>query len=341
MNTYRTSVFAELSIILLPALLLFTGCGRSPSRHPDPISDTGFYLDTVVTITLYGVADDSLIQDCFSLMADYEALLSRTRPGSDVWKINHSQGEPVQVSPDTADLIRRSLYYSGLSDGAFDVTIAPVTDLWDFTGEGQPSLPDPAQLSEALAHVDYRNILLEDTSVTLSDPQSAIDLGGIAKGYIADRLKEFLLTNGRESGLIGGIIDLGGNILTVGSKPDGSSWRIGVRRPFAQTAAELAATVTCSDLSLVTSGTYERYFELDGTLYHHILDPQTGYPADTDLSSVSILASSSMDCDALSTSCFLLGLDQGMALIETLADTEALFITENGELYRSSGFPQE
>lgn len=340
MNKHKPAVFVGLALLLL-SLLLPTGCGRSASPGEEPVSDTGFYLDTTVTLTLYGVPDDALIQSCFALIEEYEARLSRTRPGSDVWNINHSQGEPVEVSPDTAELIRTALSYSDLSHGAFDITIAPVTDLWDFQGDGPHSLPDSRQLEEALTHVGYHNLLVDGSSVTLTDPKAAIDLGGIAKGYIADRLKEFLLSEGPKNGLTGGIIDLGGNILTVGSKPDQSPWRIGVRKPFGETARQLAATVTGSDVSLVTSGTYERYFELEGTLYHHLLDPQTGYPADTGLSGVSILSDSSMDCDALSTTCFLLGLDQGMALIESLEDTEALFITEDGELHRSSHFPKE
>lgn len=333
--------FVIASLILSLALLLSTGCNLSVSSKSQPVSGTGFYFDTVVKITLYGVTDDSLIQECFSLMADYESLLSRTREGSDVYNINHSHGKPIEVSEDTASLIKIALHYAEISDGAFDITIAPATDLWDFEGEGEHALPDPEQLSKALAHVDYRNIELDGSTVTLKDPEAAIDLGGIAKGYIADRLKEFLMDGSAASGLTGGLIDLGGNLLTIGTKPDNTPWKLGIRKPFAETASELSATVTVSDLSLVTSGTYERYFEKDGTLYHHILNKETGYPANTALSSVSILSGSSVDCDALSTTCFLLGLDKGMELIESLEDTEALFIAENGDLYRSSGFPSE
>ena len=339
MKKYIHSVTA--SLILSLALLLSAGCGLSGSSGEKPVSDTGFYLDTVVTITLYGVQDDSLIRDCFSLIADYESVLSRTREGSDVWKINHSQGAPTEVSKDTASLIQTALHYAEISKGSFDITIAPVTDLWNFEGEGEHSLPDQTQLSEALTHVDYRNIILDGTTVTLKDPEAAIDLGGIAKGYIADRLKEYLLDKGVSAGLTGGLIDLGGNLLTIGTKPGNTLWKLGVRKPFAETAAELSATVTVRDLSLVTSGTYERYFEKDGTLYHHILNKETGLPADTGLSGVSVLSPSSTDCDALSTTCFLLGPDKGMELIETLEDTEALFITEDGALLRSSGFPEQ
>lgn len=321
--------------LLLCLVFLLTGCNPASTKK-EPVSDTGFYFDTVVSITLYNVENDSLIQDCFSLMADYEALLSRTREGSDVWNINHSQGTPVEVSEDTATLIQTALHYAKVSQGAFDITIAPVTDLWDFQGEGEHFLPNPEELADALTHVDYQNIVLNGTTVTLLDPDAAIDLGGIAKGYIADRLKEFLVSQGITSGFI----DLGGNLLTIGTKPDGTPWKMGIRKPFAETTSQLCATASITDDSLVTSGTYERYFEKNGTLYHHILNIETGYPADTGLVSVSILAPDSVDCDALSTACFLLGLERGMELIEAQKDTEALFITEDGTLHRSSGFPE-
>lgn len=322
-------------ILLLVFSFLLCGCSLVSASRSEPVTGTGFYFDTVVTLTLYD-ADESLIQECFAQMADYEALLSRTREGSDVWNINHSQGQTAEVSPITASLLETALSYAELSNGAFDPTIAPLTDLWDFQGEGTHSLPAESDLEEALRHVGYEKVHLNGTSVTLTDPETAIDLGGIAKGYIADLLKEFLLSRGITSGLI----DLGGNLLTIGSKPDGSPWKLGIRKPFSQTASELCAAVSITDDSLVTSGSYERCFELDGTRYHHILEKTTGYPANTGLTSVSITSHFSVDCDALSTVCFLLGLEDGMQLIESLENTEALFITEDGTLHRSSGFPE-
>lgn len=334
MKTYIKYILSGL--FLFSPLLFCSGCSSTSTKNT-PVSDTGFFFDTVVNITLYNTKDTSLIEECFSLMKKYEDLLSRTRENSDIWKINHSEGKPVEVSEDTIFLLQTALHYAQLSDGAFDISIAPVTDLWDFKNEAETAVPDETRIKEALSHVNYKNITITDRTVTLLDPKAAIDLGGIAKGYIADRLKAFLVSQGITSGLI----DLGGNLLTIGSKPDGSDWKMGVRKPFAETASQLSATVTFSDASLVTSGTYERYFKKDGILYHHLLDPATGVPASTGLTSVSILASSSTDCDALSTTCFLLGLKDGMALIETLPDTEALFISEDGSLHRSSGFPTE
>ncbi len=317
--------------------LLLGGCAQTPAGAAsldDKLSDTGFFLDTVVTVTLYQKDARQLIDECFTLMNDYENMLSRTREGSDIWNINHSGGEPVTVSEETAGLIEKALYYAELSGGTFDPTIAPVVSLWDFQGEGEHTLPDEDALAEALTHVGYENVELDGTTVTLTDPDAAIDLGGIAKGYIADCLKDYLVSQGVECGLI----DLGGNILTVGRRPDGKEFTIGIRRPFSS-ATDLIGTVTVDGKSVVTSGTYERYFELDGVLYHHILDPEDGYPFDNGLTSVTILSSQSVDGDALSTACFTLGLEDGMELVESLDGIEAMFITEDMELHKSSGFP--
>lgn len=324
-------------LLCLSLILPLSGWSHSSRSFPAPITDTGFYFDTVVNLTLYDTVDQELTGECFSLMADYETMLSRTREGSDIWNVNHSNGQPTEVSAETAALIETALKYCELSDGVFDITIAPVMDLWDFHETKAPSLPEEAMLKEALSHVNYKKVLLEGTTVTLADPKAAIDLGGIAKGYIADQLKEFLLSKGVSSGLI----DLGGNILTIGEKPDGQSWRIGIRKPFGETAADIIAIAIVDDQSMVTSGTYERYFEKDGILYHHILNPENGYPADTGLQSVSILSSSSADGDALSTVCFLLGKERGMELIESLDGIEAMFVTEGQHIYQTSGFPRD
>ncbi len=322
---------------ILPVVLLFALC-LCGCRRQDPsaqISDVGFYFDTVVELRLNGTSDQKLIDRCFEKMGQYEALLSRTREGSDVWKINHSAGKPVEVSDDTAALIALAQKYYELSDGAFDITVAPYVTIWDFPNNtGQ--IPAEASIAAARIHVGLPLLHLDGNTVTLDDPRASVDLGGIAKGYIADRLKEFL----EEEGVTSGYINLGGNMLTIGSKPGDIPWNIGIRRPFGE-ASDTIATVKVDGLSVVTSGPYERYFEKDGKIYHHILDPASGYPVWNGLASVTILSESSADGDALSTACFVLGLERGMELIESLDDIEALFVTEDGELCYSSGFPEE
>ncbi len=320
------------------ALLLavsLTGSALPASAEEEPLTGTAFFLDTVVTYTIYGSEDEMILSACNALLAQYENLFSRTIEGSDIWNINHSKGEPVHVSEETAYLIETALYVSELSGGAFDPTTAVLSDLWDVVNN-PGVLPSEEEIEDALSHVDYTAISVDGTTVTLSDEEAAIDLGGIAKGYIADALADYLRSLGIESALI----NLGGDVQTMGTKPDGSRWNIGVLQPFGE-ASDLITVVSCDGDSLVTSGTYERYFELDGRIYHHIIDPKSGYPTDNSLTSVSILSDSSMLGDALSTACFVLGLEEGMDLLESLDGFEGLFITEDNTMVRTSGFPEE
>lgn len=305
---------------------MLTGC-----QTAEPISQTDFYFDTVVSVTLYERAQEELLASCMDLCEKYESLLSRSIATSDISLINKSGGRPVTVSSDTIAILKKGLYYGELSDGAFDVTIAKASSLWDFKSSS-PALPDAAALTDACSHIDYRKVQISGNTVTLLDPDARIDLGGIAKGYIADCLKEYLLSNGVEHA----VINLGGNVLTIGNKPDGTPYRIGIRKPFDE-QSDILKTLDITDSSVVSSGSYERYFTLNRQLYHHILDPQTGFPVDSGLSGVTIVSSSSMDGDALSTACFVLGKEKGMELIRSLDGIDALFIENDGTV--SATFP--
>lgn len=315
-----------LTLSLLSFLLI--SCGG----QKEPLARTGFYFDTVITVTLYDKQSEKLLDECFSLAETYENRLSKTRENSDVWNINHGNGQPVSVSEDTLTLLRCALSYAVLSDGKTDPTIGTVTELWDFSASSAAIIPSQEDLDEALSHVGYRNITISGDTVSLFDPQTEIDLGFIAKGYIADRMKDYLVSQGVTSATI----NLGGNVLTIGSRPDGAPFRIGIQKPFAPTGT-VALTLPVADMSVVSSGVYERYFEADGKLYHHILDTKTGYPIQNNLFEVTILSPSSMDGDALSTTCFVLGLEKGMAFIESLDHTEAVFLTSDGGIHASSG----
>lgn len=314
--------FSLLCLLLLSSIL--TGC----SAPKEPISQNGFLLDTVINITIYDTSDTSLLSESFAICEQYEQLLSRTIEDSDISKINKASGKPVSVSKDTIELIKKSIDYSKLSNGAFDITISPLSDLWDF--KNNKKVPDQTAIDEAKSLVNYHTIKLTKDTVTLENPRASIDLGAIAKGFIADKIKTYLISEGVTSA----IIDLGGNVLTIGSKPDGSSWNIGIQKPFDERNTPITS-VSLKDESVVTSGVYERYFEKDGIIYHHILDPSTGYPYENGLLSVSILSESSVDGDALSTTCFALGLDKGMAFIESLPGVDAIFITDDEVLHDS------
>lgn len=321
--------FSLIFISLNTITFLFSGCSFKPS----PISKTGFYFDTVISVTIYDSNDEALLDECFVLADKYENMLSRTKEGSDIWNINHAKSMPVSVSKDTADLLSISLKYAKLSDGKVDPTIGAISPLWNFSESSDHIIPDYDKLTEAVSHVNYKSITISDNrSVTLSDSLAQIDLGFIAKGFIADRMKDYLCSQGVESALI----NLGGNVVAIGSKPNGDSFHVGIQEPFAATGST-AATLPVNDLSVVSSGIYERYFELNGNIYHHILDTETGYPIRNNLFEVTILSPYSVDGDALSTTCLVLGLEKGMELIESLDGIEALFITDDGVLHTSSG----
>lgn len=325
---------SKIILLFICAALLLTGCTNSGKSVEKTVSLTDFYFDTVVSITIYdGNTDKSfndIINSCFEKCADFEKIISKAISDSETSKINTSAGQTIEISDTEAELIAKSLYYSNLTDGAFDITIEPLSTLWNF-GHDSAKVPSDNEIRHALSHVNYKNVQLAGNNITLKDTDASIDLGGIAKGFIADKLKDYLISEGITSALV----NLGGNVVTIGCKPGGDDFKIGITKPFSD--GEYSAIVIVNDKSVVTSGVYERSFYEDGKLYHHLLDPATGYPCNNGLYSVSIISDASVDGDALSTSCFILGLEKGMDLIHSLPDTEAIFIDDNNELHLSDG----
>lgn len=332
----------------LLALLLLTCCVAGCRRTNQPVSDTEFLLNTSVTLRIYAIDGSSgkgftrraeaLIQDCFEKCRDYQDIFSRTASTSELFRLNQKQsaspGTPsltVPVSSDLASLLEIGLYYSELSQGAFDITTAPLSDLWDFSA-AKPQVPRQEDIQEALASVDYRNLILEGNSVTFLNPDTQIDLGAIAKGYIADQMASWL----RQEGVTSAILDLGGNLYCIGGRSKNQPFTVGIRDPFSDSGTSIL-TLSVQNLSVVSSGIYERCFTQDGQFYHHILNPKTGYPYDNGLASVTILSGSSTHGDALSTTCFALGLENGIALLDSLPDTWGIFITTDGEIHFSEG----
>lgn len=310
-------------ILLCMVMVLLCGCSLTTK---EPLSKTGFHFDTVITIILYDSKNEELLNTCFDYCKDFENLVSRTIPTSDISRINMSAGSSIEVSDTTIELLKKGIEFGELTDGAFDITIAPLSELWDFKNN-PGNVPSESDIVEALSHVNYKNIVIEGNTVTLTDPKAAIDLGGIAKGYMADQLKKYLLNEGVTSA----IINLGGNVLTIGEKPDGTSFNIGIQKPFDE-QNETITSVQVKDSSVVTSGSYERYFKVDATIYHHILNTETGYPCSNGLLGVTILSEESIDGDALSTTCFALGLEEGQELIASLEGIDAIFVTEDFEI---------
>lgn len=306
----------NITLPMMLILLLLCGCNSGETEN----SETRFLLDTVCTVT--ADCGDDIINGAFSLCEDLERTLSKNVKDSDVYRLNNTEGF-VSVSPDTLKTVERALYYSELSGGKFDITIAPVSALWDFKNQ---VVPDRNEIAEALKSVDYHSVKIKKSEISLNGKQ--IDLGGIAKGYIADKATEYLKENGVKKALI----NFGGNICMIGQ------YNIGIKKPFDDS---VMASIEIKDKCAVTSGIYERYIEKDGKTYHHILDPKTGYGVENELAAVTVIGEKALDCDALSTVCMLLGAEDGLEIINRTADTEAVFIDRDGGITLSSGLYRE
>ncbi|MGN1166730.1 MAG: FAD:protein FMN transferase [Lachnospiraceae bacterium] len=310
--------------------ILLSGCSRLDNKKDQTYTDTLF--DTVISVQILDPVDKEVIDGCEKLCKEYDTKFSMTNEDSEIYKINTAKGKAVEVSDDTVTVIKKGIYYSELSKGAFDITIGAVSKLWDFHSE-EASVPSGKKINSALSHVNYRNIVIRDNTVRLTDSKAALDVGAIAKGYIADRLKDYL----KENDVKHAIINLGGNVQTIGTKTDGSSYNIGIQKPFDKSGQPITS-VKVADKSVVTTGIYQRYFEKGEKLYHHILDPSTGYPCENTLYSVTIITNSSLTADALSTTCFLLGYDDGMKLVNQLDNVDAVFITNDNKIHYSENF---
>ena len=278
-----------------------------------------------MTITAYGENAESALNKAEERVSELENLWSATKENSEIYAINHSNGQSVAVSPETAELFDFSLEISEMTDGALDCSIYPILTEWGFTTSDY-TIPTEERISELLAYTDYRKINFNGEYVQIPENMQ-IDLGAVGKGYTGDLVVEILKENSIESALL----DLGGNIQTIGTKPDGIDWKIGLRSPFDEGNF---ATLEVSDRAVITSGGYERYFVGDdGETYWHILDPKTGKPAHSGLISVTVIGDEGRLCDALSTSLFVMGLEKATELWRNRDDFEMILVTEDGKIY--------
>ena len=324
---------ASVLTLIVTISVLFIGCGGNPPKQ----SRTDFLLGTTITVTTYGRVSSDVLDRVFARVGEIERKMSTSEKDysdTELLRVNAAAGTgAVSVSSDTFAVVKEALVFSESSGGAFDVTVHPLVRLWAI-GTEAAAIPDPEQLSAALTLVDYRAVQMDqaDLSILLPQPGMGVDVGGIAKGYAADEAARIL----REAGINSALLDFGGNILTVGHKPDGSLWRIGIQVPDAS-RGEFLGIATVADQSVVTSGTYERFFEQDGVRYHHILDTRTGSPVQNGLASVTVIATDSIEADALSTAVFALGPEEGYLFAEALPDVEAIIVTEDNGVYVTSG----
>ena len=292
-----------------------------------------FQLDTEITISIYDVkeTESKTFDAIFDKIDYYEKMISKTIATSEVSQINEQAGiAPVAVSDEIIEMLDIAIGYAEASGGLFDVTIGPVIELWGI-GTDHAAVPSETDLKANMAKVNYKNLEInrENKTVYLKEKGMLLDLGAIAKGYIADQVKKLML----ESGIKSGIISLGGNILTIGEKPNGNAWSIGVRNPEIEESINELGILTLKDVSIVSSGVYERYFAVDNQRYHHIINPFTGYPEQNDIMSITIVSDKSVDGDSLSTTAFLMGLEKGYAYIESLDGIGAVITMKDKSVY--------
>ena len=311
-------------LIILPLLLIcaaITSCGSKPVRK------TIYTMDTAATFTVYGGNAEGALSAAEAELYRLDALMSRSNKRSDIYPLNVSG--TGTVSDETASVIRTALDVCRKTNGAFDITVTPVMDAWGFFGQ-EYRVPSAEEIDTLLPRVDYNNVTVDGSIVTLSN-NSTLDLGGIAKGYASGRAAQILKDNGINSALI----SFGSAIEAVGSKPDGGAWTIGITNP--QNPEEYILTLDITDTCVATSGSYEQVFEDNGKRYHHIIDPSTGYPADNGLASVSVIGGDPTRADALSTALFVMGLDGAAEYWRSNGGFDVVFITASGEIYYTAG----
>lgn len=326
------------SILIAALCLCLTGCGKQTTEATAQI----FAMDTVMEAAAYGEHAEQAVKYTEKRIEELENRLSRTKADSLVSGLNRD-GSIRHLTYDYWNLIARAKEYRDATNGAFDITIAPIMDAWGFTGD-QFRVPEQSELNELLKYVNSDEIQVQEEpshSITLGEGQ-AIDLGGIAKGYTSDLVEETFRVNGIESGKI----SLGGNVFVLGAKPDGSDWRVGIRDP--RNESGLAVILPLRDAYAITSGGYERYFEENGKTYHHIIDPATGYPADSGLLSVTVVAAANGGdsagagngtmCDAFSTALFVMGEEKALDFWRSSRyDFDLVLVTEDGRVVVTAG----
>ena len=325
--------YFTISILLIFSLTILSGCSKD-NKVTEPLSKTELLMGTVVTVTLYDSNDEGILDKVFTKVKELESTLSINENGTLVDKINESAGiEPVKVDYDTYTVIKKGLEYAKLSNGLFDISVGPIVKLWNI-GLPEAKVPTQEEIDSRIPLVGYSDVELndEENTVFLKRQGMMIDLGGVAKGYTADVISDILT----EEGVKSAIIDLGGNIFAHGLKVDGSTWRIGIQNPFSD-RGDIIGTITVKNKSIVTSGIYERYIEKDGIKYHHILSPKTGYPYENEIAGITIISDKSSDGDALSTSVFAMGVEEGMKFVNTQEGIDAIFVTKDNKIYITDG----
>lgn len=301
---------------MLCTCLLLSGCSVLAEN-----SATGFMMDTVVNIK--AVAKTEVLNEALDFCRDYEKRLSRTYADGEIYLLN--KNGCGSVSDETAMLLEKALYYCALSDGRFDISVGNLVSVWDFKNG---VVPEQNSIKAALDNIGYKKIIKDANNFSLGGTN--IDLGAVAKGYIADKTVDFL----KNKGIGEGLVNVGGNIAVFGD----NYVNVGIKNPFGN---GVKATVKVKNTSVVTSGTYERSFTANGKKYHHVLSTADGYPVETNLASATVICEDGAKADILSTLCIIYGLNDALKLISETPDAEAIFITNEGEIFISNGIYSE
>ncbi len=322
-----------LSLLLIFSLSILTSCSKN-NKASEPLKKSELLMGTVVTVSLYDSTNEEILNKVFNKVKELESILSINENGTLVDKINDEAGiNPVKVDDYTYTVVKKGVEYSKLSNGLFDISVGPIVKLWSI-GLPEAKVPTKQEIDEKLPLIGYSDIEINDADKTiyLKRKGMMLDLGGIAKGYTADVISDILT----EEGVNSAIINLGGNIFAHGKKPNGDEWKIGIQDPFSERGGIIGTLIT-SNKSIVTSGIYERYIEENGIKYHHILSPKTGYPYENEIAGITIVSDNSTDGDALSTSVFAMGVEEGMKFVNSIDGIDAIFITKDNKVYITDG----
>jgi thiamine biosynthesis lipoprotein len=300
------------------------------SCNNNPVSKIDFFLGTICEVRIYDKRNKKILNEVFDIIKKIDSNMSVTNPDSEISQINKNAGnKSIVVSEDTFLVIKKGKYYSSFSDGLFDITSGPLIELWS-VGKSNQKKPEENEVKNAVKLIDYRKIILNESnnSIFLGQNGIKLDLGGIAKGYTADKIYEYL----KQKKIKSALINLGGNVYAIGNKKIGKEWNIGIQNPFEERGSCIGI-LKIKNKAVITSGKYERFFEENGIKYHHIFDTKTGYPSRSDLASVTIVDSNAMRADALSTCIFLMGYKHAKVFLENVKDINAVLINEKKEIY--------
>ena len=330
MSTISIQLLIIAIIIVFILIFIFT---TGKFERPELVKSS-YALGTIINLKVSGRRGEKAIKEAIEKLNAIDDKMSVFKEESDISKITSKAGVNSEtVSKDTYFVVKKAVEYSKILEGTFDPTIRPLVKLWSI-GTKEESIPEKSQIEETLKLVNYKDVILDenDHSIMLKHKKQALDVGGIAKGFAADEVRDIFYKHKIKSALI----DLGGNIFALGNKDDGTPWKVGIQNPF-KPRGEYIGILSVKNKSVVTSGNYEKYFIKDGERFHHIIDPKTGYPSQSKIISATIISDNSIDGDGLSTGVYILGIDKALKIIEAIEGIDAIFITEDKKVYKTSG----